>query len=107
MGAFASPTAGFLVGFPVAAFMTGWVVEHWRAFLLPTVFVGAAIGGIGVLYGFGIVGMAIVLNKTLLEATLLAVPFIAGDLIKAALTAFIVQSLFRARPSIIMSRVVR
>lgn len=31
LGVFASPTVGFLVGFPVAAFVTGWIVETWRS----------------------------------------------------------------------------
>ena len=31
LGVFASPTVGFLVGFPVAAFVTGWITERWRS----------------------------------------------------------------------------
>ncbi|MBU2358088.1 MAG: biotin transporter BioY, partial [Alphaproteobacteria bacterium] len=30
LGVFASPTAGFVVGFPFAAFITGLIVENWR-----------------------------------------------------------------------------
>ena len=31
LGVFASPTVGFLVGFPVAAFVTGLITEKWRS----------------------------------------------------------------------------
>ncbi len=54
LGVFAGPSAGFLVGFPVAAFVCGLIVERWRMAIGPAAFVGAVMGGIVVLYAFGI-----------------------------------------------------
>ncbi len=56
LGVFAGPSAGFLLGFPVAAFVAGWIVEKWRAPVGIAAFAGAVIGGIVVLYAFGIPG---------------------------------------------------
>lgn len=105
LGVFVGPTAGFLAGWVAAAFVTGLIVERWRN--MPVVVVASVasvIGGIVVLYGFGIVGMALVLDKTLLESTALVVAFIPGDIAKALVTGLLTEALFRARPASILSR---
>lgn len=105
LGVFVGPTAGFLAGWVAAAFVTGLIVERWRN--MPVVIVASVasvIGGIVVLYGFGIVGMALVLDKTLLESTALVVAFIPGDIAKALVTGLLTEALFRARPASILSR---
>lgn len=105
LGLFTSPTAGFLIGFPFAAFFTGYVMERLGRFS-PVVAAGLAalIGGVVVLYAFGIVGMAVVLDRSLEEAALLVKVFIPGDLIKAVLAGLITAALYRARPRSVMSR---
>ena len=103
-GVFLGPTAGFLIGFPFAAFVAGLVVEKWRAPVGLAAFAGAILGGIVVLYAFGIAGMAITLGKSLGEAALLSLPFLPGDLIKAALAGLVTHSLFQMRPAVVMSR---
>ena len=101
---FLGPSAGFLIGFPVAAFVTGWIVERWQTNLFLSAFVASFAGAIVVLYAFGIPGMATVLGKTLPEATLLATPFLAGDLIKCALAALITRAIAQMRPGALLSR---
>lgn len=105
LGLFASPTAGFLIGFPIAAFVTGWIVERTSTLnLAVSAGVGAVVGGIVVLYVFGVAGMAIVLDKTMPEAALLVTAFIPGDIIKAILAGVITAALYRARPQSVLSR---
>ena len=105
LGVFVSPTVGFLIGFPIAAFVAGLIVERsGRLPLLPAAILGAAIGGIVVLYIPGILGMAVTLKKSLPEAALLATPFLPGDLIKAALAGFVTAALAKARPASVLSR---
>lgn len=105
LGVFASPTVGFLIGFPIAAFITGFIVERSARFpLLPVTIAAAVLGGVIVLYAFGIVGMAVMLNKAMGEATLLAIPFLPGDLLKAILTGVIASGLARARPQSVVLR---
>lgn len=105
LGVFASPTAGFVVGFPFGAFVTGLIMRGARG--LPVGFAAGAasiIGGIGVVYAFGVVGMMYTLDKTMPEALALVTAFIPGDLIKAVLAGFITAGLARARPASLLSR---
>ena len=105
LGVFASPTAGFVVGFPFAAFITGLIVENWRQGPLALVAgTASVIGGIVVLYAFGISGLAWALDKSLPQAALLVTAFIPGDLIKAVLAGLITAALARARPDSVLSR---
>lgn len=104
LGVFASGSAGFLIGFPVAAFVSGWIMERST---LPVVWAAASaavIGGIGVLYPFGIAGLSLMLGKTLAEAAPLAIAYLPGDLIKVVFCALVTQSLARMRPAALLSR---
>ena len=104
LGVFVGPTAGFLVGFPVAAFVTGWIVERWRAPLGLAAFVGALVGGVAVLYAFGICGLMLVVGMPAAKATLLMTPFLVGDAVKAALAGLVTRGLALARPGSVLSR---
>ncbi len=104
IGVFAGPSVGFLVGFPVAAFVAGLITERMPAPVVLASLIGAALGGIVVLYAFGIPGMALVLGKTLPEAALLVTPYLIGDAIKVGLAAAITQGLARVRPGSLLSR---
>ena len=99
LGVFASPTAGFALGFPVAAFATGLFVERVR--LRPAGLaagLGAVFGGIAVLYLMGAAGLAFVSGKPLGQAFALVAVFIPGDLLKAAICGMLVQAIARVRP---------
>lgn len=104
LGVFVGPSVGYLVGFPLAAFTAGWVVERTTLPLGLAATSGAVIGGIGVLYAFGIPGMALVLGKTLPEAALLGMAFLPGDLIKAVLAGLITRGIAQMRPGSVLSR---
>jgi biotin transport system substrate-specific component len=104
LGVFVGPTAGFLIGFPVAAFVAGLVVERSRAPVGWAAGIGAFLGGIVTLYAFGIPGMALMLDKSLPEAALLITPFLPGDAIKVVLAALITRGLARMRPGALLSR---
>jgi len=104
IGVFAGPSVGFLIGFPIAAFVAGWIVERTTLPLGLAAGAASIIGGIGVLYLLGIPGMAFVLDKTIGEASLIAIAFLPGDLVKCVLAGFVTQSIARMRPGSILSR---
>ncbi len=105
LGLFTAPTAGFLIGFPVAAFVTGFVMERLRGFAVGwAAGIAAVLGGVITLYIFGIAGLSIVLDKSAIEAAMLVTAFIPGDMIKAVLAGLITAALFRARPHSVLSR---
>jgi len=104
LGAFVAPTSGFFIGWPFAAFVTGWIVERARGVPLVAIASGAAlIGGIGVTYAFGIAGLTIVLDKPVLELAVLVAVFIPGDIVKAVIAGVLTAALARARPSSVPS----
>ena len=76
LGVFATASVGFLVGFPIAAFVTGWVMERTSLAVGTAAWAASVIGGIGVLYPCGIIGMAVMLDKSLVEASFLAMAFL-------------------------------
>jgi biotin transport system substrate-specific component len=105
LGVLASPSMGFVIGFPVAAFATGFVMEQMQR--MPVGWaagIAAGLGGVIVLYVFGIMGLMMMLQKGPVEATLLVSAFIPGDIIKAILAGVITAGLARARPASVLSR---
>ncbi|MBR9653099.1 biotin transporter BioY [Thalassovita aquimarina] len=104
LGVFNGVTVGYLIGFPVAAFVTGALAQAWRdrgGWIFPSV--AALIGGVVVMNILGIAGMAVKLDKTLVEASLLATPFIPGDVLKCVLAGLITQGLQKARPGLLQA----
>ena len=104
LGVFSGPTVGFFAGFPVAAFVTGWIMEKTRGNIGIAAAVASVIGGVLVLYLIGITGMALILGKSWLAAAGLMGVFVPGDILKAGLAAFITQGLAKLRPEAILSR---
>jgi len=94
LAVFLSPTAGYLVGFLPAAFVTGWfsdkvahrIAGRWK--LASGFFVAAALGVV-IDHAFGIAWLAFAAGLTLAEATIGNLIFLPGDLIKAAIAAYV------------------
>lgn len=98
----AGPTAGFLVGWIpaviVIGLLTAWIMPRYRLVW------GLAInilGGIVVIYAFGVGGMLLRTDLTLGAAIAANGAFLPGDLIKAAVTAVVAQQVHKARPGLI------
>jgi biotin transport system substrate-specific component len=104
IGVFATPSVGFLIGFPVAAFVAGWIVERTTLAVGPAAWAGSVIGGIAVLYVFGIIGMSIMLEKPIADAALLAVAFLPGDALKTVIAGFVTAAIAGMRPGTLLSR---
>lgn len=104
LGLFFGPSAGFLIGWPLAAFATGLVMEHVNTRRVLALSIAAAmLGGVVVLYIPGILGMAIALDLPVVEAGLLVLAFVPGDLVKAVIAGLITSYLVRARPDSVLS----
>lgn len=102
LGVFASPSVGFLIGWPVAAYVVGWLTERGGpSYRLGWGIASNIAGGIVVLYAFGIVGMVVVLDIGVWQAVVLNGWFLAGDLVKAVLTAVIARGVHAAYPGLL------
>jgi biotin transport system substrate-specific component len=105
LGPFYSPSAGFLIGFVPAAFVTGLVMQKLDTLPISLAAIAASIiGGILVDYGFGIPVLAWSANMSLGQAAVASVLFIPGDLLKAVLAGVIAQATHRAAPSAVFGR---
>lgn len=105
LGVFAAPSVGFIVGFPIAAFTTGFVMEQMQRLSIAwAAGIASVLGGVVVLYAFGIPGLMVMLNKGFGEALALVAAFIPGDIIKAVLAGLITSGVARARPASLLSR---
>jgi biotin transport system substrate-specific component len=102
LGVFATPSVGFLLCWPVAAFVVGWLTERAGApYRLPWGVVANVVGGIVVLYAAGIVGIALVAGISLRAATVSTWIFIPGDLLKAVLCALVARGVHAAYPGLL------
>jgi biotin transport system substrate-specific component len=101
LGVFVSPSGGFLLGFPLAAFTIGWLTERfWHRLSVGSALLFNITGGILVIYLLGIPGLAIAAKLPLLKALITASAFIPGDLIKAVIAAMAAVAVKRAYPLI-------
>lgn len=102
--AFVAPTSGFLFGWVFAAFVTGFLSERLvhshQSGLVQTVsfFLSAMIGGIVVLYAFGIGYLAVAADTSLKQAFIGSMAFIPGDVIKAFVAALVGRAVMAGYP---------
>jgi biotin transport system substrate-specific component len=97
-----SPAAGYLYGWLLGAFLTGYLTSRlmpkypfWPAF-------GATVlGGIGVVYLLGIPVLAWNTGLPLWTAAISNLAFIPGDLIKVVVTVLVARQVHRAYPGLI------
>ena len=105
IGVLAGPSAGFILGFPIAAFMTGWFMEHTKTVDIQVATALSAIsGGIVILYIPGVFGMMVNGGYSLKEAMVLTSVFLPGDIIKVILATILTTSIYKARPDRILAR---
>ena len=89
---FLGPTAGYLVAFPAAAFITGAFAEHGWDKRYVTAVAAMAIGSLIIFLG-GWAWFAVLTNTPPVAAFKLAVlPFLLGDVIKIALGAAVLPT---------------
>ncbi|WP_068403392.1 biotin transporter BioY [Kribbia dieselivorans] len=105
LGVFASPTIGYLIGFPVAAWVIGGGVYTAGApYRIVVGLVAALVGGVLVLNAIGILGMMWRADLSIGAATKAAALFMPGDVIKAVLTALIARGVHAAYPGLLPRR---
>ena len=105
LAVFFGPSVGFLLGFPVAAFVIGWLSERLSTpRSLSRCIAVNVLGGIVVLYAFGAVGVALVTKVSLGVAVVANWVFLPGDLIKAVAAAVIARGVHQALPGLLPDR---
>jgi biotin transport system substrate-specific component len=81
-------TGGYIFGFLVAAFVIGHVVDSYPKARTVIPMIALMFAGIGIIYTFGVIQLALVLSLSPAKALALgAVPFIGVDIVKALAAA--------------------
>jgi biotin transport system substrate-specific component len=105
LGVFFGPSVGFLLAWPLTAYVIGWITERGGStYRLPWGIVANVVGGIVVLYAAGIAGIAAGTGISVWAATVSTWIFIPGDLVKAVLAAVIARGVHAAYPGLIAAR---
>jgi len=96
---FAGPTVGYLIGWIVGAFVIGLIAKPSAAKLsIWRLVVGLVVGGIVVVYAFGIPFFAAISGYPLAAVATGNAVYLVGDSIKVVVAALIVLGLSRAYP---------
>ena len=87
-------TGGYLMAYPLAAFVTGWLAERgWDRRYLTSL--AAMLAGLAVIYAGGAAWRTGLLGSFDLAVITGVVPFIVPDLLKAALAALLLRQAWR------------
>ena len=104
IGVFTGISGGYLLSFPVAALLGGFLVKYvaqenrTRAIW---VFFCSLAGSVFVIHPLGILGMKLYFDVSLREAMTYDMPFWIGDLVKTSLVAMIAAEVHRAFPQLL------
>lgn len=101
IGVFAGPSVGYIIGWIFGAMVIGLIVHGARGTKRPqwwTVALGAVVGGIGVIYLFGIPLQSAITGLGLGETIVTSLVFLPGDAIKAVICVLVTMALWKAYP---------
>ena len=105
LGVFFSASGGFLIGFPVAAYVVGWLTERFGTpYRLGLGLVANAVGGIVVLYAFGVWPYMYYLGTSFTDTLIAFAGFLPGDIAKVVIAALIARGVHAAYPGLIPAR---
>lgn len=105
---FVGPSVGYLVAFPFAALLAGFIVERLPrrriATSIPLIFVAGIVSSFVFVHPLGILGMAWRADLTLSQAFLADLAFWPGDVVKNLLMAVVATAVHRAFPQLLPVR---
>ncbi|MFI7104193.1 biotin transporter BioY [Streptomyces sp. NPDC050161] len=101
LGVILGPTGGFVLAYPLGAFVIGWLTERlWDRYTLWTALACNFLGGALVLYVIGIPWMAVAGHLAFGKAVTGSVVFLPGDIAKVVIGSLAAVAVRRAYPMI-------
>lgn len=108
LGVLGGPSAGYLLAFPLAAALVGWLVRRaWRvrpALRTPALFVCCMLTTLTVVHPLGVAVMGARLGLSAGEAVAAGAVFLPGDAIKNVVVAIVATAVLRAFPHLLGAR---
>jgi biotin transport system substrate-specific component len=101
LGILVGPSAGYILSWPIAAFVIGYLVEkYWGEIKLWNMVIFNIIGGIVLVYACGITFLSMVTELTWGAAAVSALAYIPGDILKAVFSGVIALQIKKSYPMI-------
>ncbi|WP_273760467.1 biotin transporter BioY [Bartonella sp. ML70XJBT.G] len=98
---FSGVTSGYLISFPFAAFFIGFMVElFWKRLNFILLFLINTVGGIGIVYSFGIPWVAYMTQASLLTVLISSLGLLIGAFIKVLIASFVALAIKKSIPLI-------
>ena len=105
LGVFFTPRVGFLLGFPVAAYVVGRLSETGGpSYTLARGLVANTVGGVAVLYAFGLAGIMAVGRVGIDAAATPLLVYLPGDAVKVAVAAVVARGVHAGYPGLLSGR---
>lgn len=104
-GVFFTPRVGFLLGFPVAAYVVGRLTEiGGPLYTLPRGITANVVGGVLALYVFGVAGTMAVGRIGIDAAVTPLLVYLPGDAVKVVLAALVARGVHAGYPGLLSGR---
>ncbi|BCU82772.1 biotin transporter BioY [Polycladomyces abyssicola] len=101
LGALLGPTGGYVLSWPLAVWVIGWLTERAQQLRVWNLTLYHLLGGVLLVYAAGVTWLAYVAGLGWKVAVLQgALPFIAGDVVKAVVASIVTLGVIRAYPAI-------
>jgi biotin transport system substrate-specific component len=108
LAVFAGPTMGYLIGFPFAAALCGFIVERLPrdkvATSIPLIFLAGLFSSAVLIHTMGILGLVWRADMSLAAAVKVDIVFWPGDVIKNLAMATVATAVHRAFPDLLPAR---
>lgn len=105
LGVLVTPTVGFFLGFPVAAYVVGRLTELFGpTYTLARGTLANVLGGIVALYVLGLVGFMVAARVGIDAAASALLIFVPGDAIKAVVAALVARGVHAGYPGLLTER---
>lgn len=105
LGVLTGPSGGYLLGFPLAAGLCGFLVErlprHRLATSVPLIWLAGLAGSFAFIHPLGIAGLVLRADMTWTEAFRLDLTFWVGDVVKNLGMAVVATAVHRAFPDLL------
>lgn len=95
-GVFFGPSAGFLIAYPLASWLISLAANRPRKVTVLRLFFTHIVFGIIFIYLLGIPVQAFIMHIDLSQAAFMSLAYVPGDLIKAAVSAFLAIKITQA-----------
>ncbi|MFC2949358.1 biotin transporter BioY [Virgibacillus sediminis] len=98
LGVFFTPSAGYFIGWVVGAFVIALLCQRMKNVSFIKMMLANIIGGVLVIYLFGVPVQAWMMQIAVSEAAVLSLAFLPGDLLKVAVASLLAVRLYHAVP---------